>query len=109
MSSDEVVVEVVTEAGYDGRKLLTKSNEANYKAQLRAATKEAKDIGICGVPTYRVFRRRSGQSDNQWKQAGDLVWGQDEIAVVEDLISGSDGHDIARVGMVEPRVGQSRL
>lgn len=109
MSSDHVLAKVVTEAGYDGQGVLAKSNDARYKAQLRASTKEAKDLGICGVPTYRVFRRNLGSSNDEWKQSGDLVWGQDEIAVVEDMISGSDGNEVAKVGSPETKIGQSRL
>lgn len=39
------------------------------------------------MPTYRVLR----QSHNgNWDLAGGIVWGQDEINVVEDLIAGWD-------------------
>ena len=42
-------------------------------------------MGLCGVPTYRVLR----QGDKgEWEAVGGLVWGQDEINVVEDLIAG---------------------
>lgn len=109
MSSDEVVAKVISEAGYDGTQIMNRSNEANYKAQLRATTKEARDIGLCGVPTYRVFRRQSGQSDGEWRQTGDLVWGQDEVAVVEDLIAGWDGRGIAQVEAVNSGAGRSHL
>jgi 2-hydroxychromene-2-carboxylate isomerase len=55
------------------------------KAKLRTLTAEAKELGLCGVPTYRVLRQTD---DREWKAVGGLVWGQDEINVVEDLIAG---------------------
>lgn len=109
MSSESVLVQVLDEAGFEGEKLLARSNEPEIKNQLRANTKEAKDLGICGVPTYRVFRRKVGGGEEDWKQHGDFVWGQDESAVVEDLISGWDDRmgGVARVGEGEGK--RSRL
>ena len=75
----------------------------------RARTKEAKDIGICGVPSYRVYRRKERQGDAEWKLFGDIVWGQDELAVVEDLIAGSDGDEMADVGIEAKSGGGSKL
>ena len=98
MSSDDVVKSVITEAGYDGDDVLRRANGPECKAELRARTKEAKDSGLCGVPTYRVFRRRVGEGEDAWKLFGDLVWGQDEVPVVEDLIAGWDGKGVAEVG-----------
>ena len=98
MSSDEVVNQVITEAGYDGHSILARANEAKCKSELRARTKEAKDVGICGVPSYRVFRRKVGQGEAGWGQVGDIVWGQDLLADVEDMIAGWDGGEVAAVG-----------
>ena len=98
MSSDDVLRDVITEAGYDGKDILARANEADIKADLRARTKEAKDVGICGVPSYRVFRRKAGQAGRGWQLSGDIVWGQDELAVVEDLIAGWNGEATADVG-----------
>ena len=95
MSSDHVLKKVITEAGYDAQDILARTNEPKCKNELRARTKEAKETGLCGVPTYRVFRRKSGQE--KWIQAGDLVWGQDEVAVVEDLVVGWDDKGTPRV------------
>jgi 2-hydroxychromene-2-carboxylate isomerase len=92
MSSDEVLSSAIAEAGYDAKSIMAKANSPEIKQDLRARTKEAKDTGICGVPSYRIFRRRVGQQDQDWKLVSDIIWGQDESAVVEDLISGWDGH-----------------
>lgn len=96
MADDGVLKQVIADAGYDGDKILVQANSSEIKADLRARTKEAKDTGICGVPTYRVSRRRKGES--AWKQHGDLVWGQDELATVEDYIAGWDGNAVAKIG-----------
>jgi 2-hydroxychromene-2-carboxylate isomerase len=96
MSNDGVLKQAITDAGYDGDKVLAKANSPEVKAELRACTKQALETGVCGVPTYRVFRRRKGETE--WKQHGDLVWGQDEITTVEDYIAGWDGDSIAKIG-----------
>ncbi|KJX92963.1 DSBA oxidoreductase like protein [Zymoseptoria brevis] len=109
MSDDNVVAKVIDQAGFDGKTLIAKSNEAEYKSELRARTKEAKDAGMCGVPTYRVYRRKEGQGEEAWTQTGGQVWGQDELAVVEDLIAGWDGDSVATVDEGGSRSGSSRL
>lgn len=61
-------------------------------------TAQAQKLGLCGVPTYRVLRKTN---DGAWDNVGGLVWGQDELNVVEDLIAGwsmDDGTTLA-----EPR------
>jgi len=91
---------VLDQAGYNGKELIARANEAEPKAKLRALTAEAKDLGLCGVPTYRVSRQKG---DGEWQVVGGLVWGQDEINVVEDLIAGWDPEvdgEIAEVGKV---------
>ena len=109
MSSDDVLRDTITEAGYDGQHILARANEPDIKADLRARTKEAKDVGICGVPSYRVFRRNAGRAEAAWEPFGDIVWGQDELAVVEDLIAGWDGNGVADVGPDIPSLRKSRL
>jgi len=95
MAKDDILQQVITEAGYDGGSILTQANSPAIKAELRARTKEAQETGICGVPTYRVFRR--GKGETEWQQNGDLVWGQDELTSVEDLIAGWDGTGTAQL------------
>lgn len=96
MSSDEVLAQVIDKAGHDSKRVLERANSPSVKKELRSRTAQAKELGICGVPTYIVFHRKAGSAE-EWKQRGDMVWGQDELAVVEDLIAGSSGDDIARV------------
>jgi len=106
MSSDEVVQQVIQDAGFDGGAVLARASSDKYKQALRNLTQEAKQIGLCGVPSYRVFRRAS---DHSWKQAGGLVWGQDELAVVEDMISGASDNDFASVPSANSETHTSRL
>lgn len=103
MADDSVLQSVLDEAGYDGAKLIASANAPAIKDSLRARTAQAKELGLCGVPTYRVLRRQ--QSGDEFEPVGGLVWGQDEINVVEDLIAGwlpekSDGR-VAEVGKVK--------
>jgi 2-hydroxychromene-2-carboxylate isomerase len=87
VSDEAVLADVLTKGGYNGPELVAKANAPATKAKLRELTAEAKDLGICGVPTYRVLRE---DSTGLWKPVGGLVWGQDETNVVEDLIAGWD-------------------
>lgn len=106
MSSDDVLSKVITEAGYDASSILARANSDEYKKALRAHTQEAKQIGLCGVPSYRIFRKRDGQD---WRQVGDIVWGQDEMAVVEDLIAGWNGERVADVPQFVDAKSRSKL
>jgi hypothetical protein len=107
MAKDEVLSDVIDRAGYSGSDILAKANNAEIKADLRSRTKEAKDTGINGVPSYRVFRRVIGKGS--WVQQGDIVWGQDLINDVEDYIAGWDGSSTAKVGDSEQAAVPSRL
>jgi hypothetical protein len=69
---------------------------------LRNLTAEAKALGICGVPTYRVLRQASSGG---WSLAGGIVWGQDEMSVVEDLIAGWEPE--TSDAFAEPRKGNT--
>ncbi|KAH7402377.1 thioredoxin-like protein [Phaeosphaeria sp. MPI-PUGE-AT-0046c] len=85
VSDESVLADVLTKGGYDGPALVKMANAPEIKAKLRANTAEAKEMGICGVPTYRVLRQHG---TDEWKPLGGLIWGQDETNVVEDLIAG---------------------
>jgi 2-hydroxychromene-2-carboxylate isomerase len=86
---------VITEAGYDADRIVARANSPDLKQELRSRTQEAKDTGLCGVPSYRIFRRKIG--DGEWKLVSDIIWGQDESVVVEDIISGSNGLNTVQV------------
>lgn len=97
VSDEAVLSSTLDAAGFNGTDLIARANAPAIKAKLREFTAEAKEKGICGVPTYRVLRRGD---DGEWKLNGGLVWGQDEMGVLEDLIAGLDpeveqGNDLA--------------
>jgi 2-hydroxychromene-2-carboxylate isomerase len=100
VSDEGVLADVLTKGGFDGAELVRKANAPEAKAKLRELTAEAKELGICGVPTYRVLREDGVGS---WKPVGGLIWGQDETNVVEDLIAGWDPENSDDVA--EPRKG----
>jgi 2-hydroxychromene-2-carboxylate isomerase len=105
VSDESVLADVLTKGGYDGADLVKKANAPEIKAKLREFTAEAKQMGICGVPTYRVLRQ---DGNGTWKNVGGLVWGQDETNVVEDLIAGWDPESSDDVA--EPRKeGEGRV
>lgn len=84
--------------GFDGDELLRKANAPEIKQKLRDLTAEAKQLGICGVPSYRTFRQTSNQD---WEHVGGIIWGQDETNVVEDLVAGWNIEDTS--ALAEPR------
>jgi 2-hydroxychromene-2-carboxylate isomerase len=87
VSDESVLQDTLTKGGYNGADLIAKAKVPAIKAKLRELTAEAKSLGICGVPTYRVLR---DDGSGGWKNVGGLVWGQDETNIVEDLIAGWD-------------------
>jgi hypothetical protein len=72
------------EAGFDATSLLEQAALQGPRDILRANTQKAKDLGLCGVPSYRVWHATL----NGWENHGGVIWGQDETNVVLDLISG---------------------
>ncbi|KAE9965851.1 hypothetical protein BLS_007363 [Venturia inaequalis] len=102
MSDEKVLAKTLSEAGFNATELLTKASTQSVKDTLRANTQEAKDNGLCGVPSYRVSHRTT----DGWKVNNGIVWGQDESNVVKDLISGWDaetGGVVADVGVEHQR------
>ena len=92
-------------AGFNASDLIEKASTQAIKDQLRVNTEEAKKLGLCGVPTYRVLEK----DGNEWTPTGGVVWGQDELGVVMDLIAGwreSDG-GVADVSPVHREGGKS--
>lgn len=80
------------------------ASKQEVKDQLRANTKEAKSLGLCGVPSYRVLERERGG----WKAVGGVVWGQDELGVVMDLVGGWREGDKGLAGVDVDERGQGR-
>lgn len=102
MAEDSILSKVLSQGGFNGPEILKKANEPSIKAKLREATAEAKEVGICGAPSYRVFK----QTDSgDWKNMGGIIWGQDETNVLEDLIAGWDDENSTL--LAEPRKAET--
>jgi 2-hydroxychromene-2-carboxylate isomerase len=87
MSAESVLTDVLSRAGHNAPEILKAASTPRVKEILRANNNEAVKLGICGVPTYRV----SEKTGTGWAVSGvgsGIVWGQDELAVVQDLIAG---------------------
>jgi 2-hydroxychromene-2-carboxylate isomerase len=87
VADESILTDLLNAAGYDGTRIVKLANLPEIKDKLRANTAEAKEIGLCGVPSYRIFQE---SFDGSWLSVGGIVWGQDEINIVEDLIAGWD-------------------
>jgi 2-hydroxychromene-2-carboxylate isomerase len=98
VSDESILADELTKGDFNGADLVKKANAPEIKAKLREFTAEAKEMGICGVPTYRVLRE---DGNGTWRNVGGLVWGQDETNLVEDLIAGWDPESSDAVA--EPR------
>ena len=98
---------MLDKGGYPGLELIAKASTPQIKDKLRIYTQEALDVGICGVPSYRVFR---GAPDGGFVEAGGVIWGQDETAVVEDIISEWDEESCVNVADVgEEHLSKDRM
>ena len=87
VSDEKTLTDYLDSAGYDAAAVLKKATSPDVKTALRNNTQEALEAGVCGVPSYRVFDK----TDQGWAidgLEGGVVWGQDELVVVEDLVAG---------------------
>jgi len=74
IGDETVLVKVLSEAGFDAKSLIERAQSTVVKEQLTSNTLMASNSGVIGVPSYIV--------DDE------LVWGQDRINVVQDLLCG---------------------
>ncbi|KAL8277401.1 hypothetical protein RQP46_010241 [Phenoliferia psychrophenolica] len=78
ISDNKVLADVLDAAGFAGAKLVldatTGLKAEGVKEKLRSNTDEAVKLGICGAPTYQIGTT--------------LIWGQDKLNVVQDLVLG---------------------
>lgn len=70
-----VLAAVLTEAGLDAAALIQGTQDPAVKAQLRANTERAQQIGVPGVPTFEL-------------DDGLLIWGQDRFPMLHDALQG---------------------
>ena len=90
----KVLREVLLHGGFEGDHLMETANSATAKEQLKVNTKRcghldhvihyiimhcrAVDNGLCGVPSFQV-------NDNKM-----IIWGQDRLNVVADMLCNQD-------------------
>lgn len=72
MDDPAVFVDEITKAGFDGAKLLERTQDPEVKAKLMANTQAAIDRGCFGVPTFFV--------------GDEMFFGKDRLAQVEEEI-----------------------
>lgn len=85
LSRPETVRAALDRAGFDGAALVAKAEDPAVKDALRRATDEAIAAGVFGAPAFVVtIRDEPGRTD-----ASELFWGQDRLALVEDLLAGT--------------------
>jgi 2-hydroxychromene-2-carboxylate isomerase len=80
IGDDDVLRGVLDEAGFAGADLIAATRDPAVKARLIANGAEARAAGACGVPSFVVDGRT-------------LIWGQDRLAVVEEVLSGWEPGD----------------
>jgi 2-hydroxychromene-2-carboxylate isomerase len=69
IGDDDVLIDVLDAAGFDGVALLAGTQEQAIKQALRDNTEAAITEGACGVPTFTMGKQ--------------LWWGQDRLSLVE--------------------------
>jgi 2-hydroxychromene-2-carboxylate isomerase len=74
IGDDDVVVQILNEAGHDGAAIVAQTKEQSIKDELFKRTDEAITKGIFGVPAFFVD--------------GAMFWGQDRMDLVEEALTG---------------------
>jgi len=87
---------VLTKAGFDADYLLKQAEEATIKDKLKQNTEEAIKSGVCGVPSFQV-------------NGGDIIWGQDRLDIVADLLCGWKCPEIVVGQSAQPGNAKSNL
>ncbi|XP_065826211.1 uncharacterized protein [Oscarella lobularis] len=76
ISKEDVLCRLLDESGFDGKGLLTEAQKPETKEQLRVNVARAISAGVIGVPSFQV-------NGNPY-----VIWGQDRMNVVADLLCG---------------------
>jgi 2-hydroxychromene-2-carboxylate isomerase len=97
VADESILVQLLNDGGYDGPDLMRRARQADVKTRLRELTAQAKEYGICGVPSYRILTQAKTA---EWEPVGGIIWGQDELNVVEDVIAGWTDEDFESLAEV---------
>jgi len=82
VAAPEVLVALADRCGLDGRALLEAADAEAVRAEYRANTERALNVGVFGSPFYAF--------------AGELFWGQHRLDMLEDAIVRSASGDLGR-------------
>lgn len=75
--SDAATLEaLLTAEGFNGAALIKAAEGDAAKSALKANTARAVQLGVCGVPSFQV------------NHTGSIIWGQDRLDVLQDVIAG---------------------
>jgi len=98
IGDDNALQTLLSSNGFDGSRLLREANSPAVKDQLRLNTERAEQQGIIGVPSYQIFdedvyldlHNKDQLKEAQQQTSGkfELLWGQDRLNVVCDLLCG---------------------
>lgn len=81
ISDPEVLRKLLEEAGFNALEVMKKAESNQIKETLKRNTARAKALGLCGVPGFLINGRQ-------------IVWGQDKLNLVEDMLCGWDPDEI---------------
>ncbi|KAJ7535596.1 hypothetical protein O6H91_12G039600 [Diphasiastrum complanatum] len=94
IAQKSVLYEVLTKAGFDGGALLEQAESKEIKELLRKHNDEVLALGACGAPTFQIL-------DPDGKQVA-LLWGQDRLNVVSDILCGWRPKSETEKGLSDP-------
>lgn len=66
---------ILNDAGFDGANIIGRTEDTTVKEQLKLNTVRAIEEGLCGLPAFQINDK-------------ELVWGQDKLNVVQDMLCG---------------------
>lgn len=88
LGDEQAISGALAAAGLDAQ-LVDKTRQPSIKALLKQRTEEARDAGVFGVPTMLV--------------GGELYWGYDQLAFVEDALTHGDTISHAEILEMMPK------
>ena len=86
IGEQDVLEEVIATAGHDPEAIMAATQRPELKAQLKANTARAEQLGVVGVPSYLV--ERTGTSSAPEDTPPVRIWGQDRTVQLERVLQG---------------------
>ncbi len=86
LGSDEVVHELLVQAGYPADEWMELVGDRVIRSQLKMNTKMAINAGVFGLPAFIVRERE----EDEQKERGELFWGNDSISHLVQFLKDED-------------------